>query len=186
MAVVGDPQAGVVLPAGTHWAQASEQCNVFVWYNDVGQLLGAFSGVFEFKLTEQAQVTFDCEGDVFLHMNAINQTQEKSSNEVFTTFDRPEPMSPEMQAIMRLAKKNELAREADRAEMEKRYAKLQAAYERSGERTETESEDVLEEPVTGDTPAELQDSADDDEPVQRPVDKPKRTRAKKGAEEASD
>ncbi|AXL15499.1 hypothetical protein [Microviridae sp.] len=57
---------------------------------------------------------------VFISHRPIQGLSERVSLEKFTTLDRPSPLSPEMAAIHRLARKNELEREAQRNEMERR------------------------------------------------------------------
>lgn len=59
-------------------------------------------------------------GECFVVDPARVQSAEKTSEEVFTSLDRPAPMSPEMLRIHQLQRKNEIERERMRAEMEKR------------------------------------------------------------------
>lgn len=49
--------------------------------------------------------------DVFVGQSNIDQSTYATSDEVFTTLDRPAPMSPEMTAIARMVRANELERE---------------------------------------------------------------------------
>lgn len=68
-------------------------------------------GEFEVKLPRGAFVRFESEGRVWIKLTARAQDREKASNEVFTSLDRPAPMSPEMQMMMRFQRQNEIARQ---------------------------------------------------------------------------
>lgn len=73
-----------------------------------------------------------CEGDVWIAPNNIEQSMFKVSDEVFTTLDRPAPLSPEMLAIQRMIRHNELERER----MYDLIQRQNAVSERNEDRTE--------------------------------------------------
>lgn len=77
----------------------------------------------------------------------------KSSPTKFTTLDRPPPLTPEMRAVHEMSRRNEIAREQMRLEMEKRYEQL----EKRTRRAEGGRGDVLE------APSATQDATDDTE-----------------------
>lgn len=60
-------------------------------------------------------------GRAWIRFSAIDQTVERMSDEIFTSLDRPAPMSPEMRAVHELMRRNEIEREALRNEMEERF-----------------------------------------------------------------
>lgn len=55
---------------------------------------------------------------VWIAQRGIQQFTEAASDEVFTTLDRPAPLSPEMAAIARLVRQNELERQVMRSRFE--------------------------------------------------------------------
>jgi len=65
---------------------------------------------------------FFCEGTIWLKPTSRVQERIEQSEAVFTSMDRPAPLSPEMLAISRMMRKNEIERANERAEMERRYA----------------------------------------------------------------
>jgi len=64
-------------------------------------------------------VVSDEESSVWIRFPEIDQTALKTTDQTFTTLDRPEPLSPEMLAIQRLMRRNELDREEQRRDMER-------------------------------------------------------------------
>lgn len=94
-------------------------------------------GVITVKVHEPTDVFIDTVGNFRIVERAINQTCEPSSDIILTTLDRPDPMSPEMAAIMRMQRKNEIQREMDRAYMEQKYAALENARRNSSKLDET-------------------------------------------------
>lgn len=72
---------------------------------------------------------------------SIDQTNVRATDDIFTTLDRPAPLSPEMLAIERLMRRNAIERENDRAAIERLNRRLERAR-----KTEAEvSGEVLEE-----------------------------------------
>ncbi|AXL15630.1 hypothetical protein [Microviridae sp.] len=88
-------------------------------------------GTHTFETRNHVTVKLATNGKTWIKDRAITQTMASTSTEVFTTLDRPAPLSPEMAAIQRMQRKNELVRERDREEMEMRYAELQRRNERA-------------------------------------------------------
>jgi len=65
------------------------------------------------------------DGPVWRVDNALQQNREQG-DEKYTTYDRPAPLSPEMQAIQRLARQNEIERDKLRKRLET-YEKREVA-----------------------------------------------------------
>lgn len=93
--------------------------------NEFGLLLAYGTGQQEIFVTGQGECHFQCDGAIWLRPSSRVQERMKVSTEIFTTLDRPAPMSPEMQAIHRMMRRNEIERERDRQEMERRFADRQ-------------------------------------------------------------
>jgi len=96
--------------------------NPCVVKNEFGLILGFGTGQQEIAVTGKGEITFKCKGDIWLRPSSRVQERLQASAEIFTSLDRPSPMSPEMQAIHRMMRRNEIERERDRQEMEKRFA----------------------------------------------------------------
>lgn len=90
--------------------------------NEYGLILGHGVGQQEIAVTGQGEIGFDCETEIWVRPSSRVQERLQTSPEIFTTLDRPSPMSPEMQAIHRMMRRNEIEREKDRQAMEKRFA----------------------------------------------------------------
>jgi len=90
--------------------------------NEFGLILGFGIGQQEIAVTGKGEITFDCDSDIWLRPSSRVQERIQASSEIFTTLDRPSPLSPEMQAIHRMMRRNEIEREKDRQDMEKRFA----------------------------------------------------------------
>ena len=103
-------------------------------------LAGIFTGSQEvdIRIAEPFSVSFEREKGVKLYASEVSADQGVESDDVkFTTLDRPPPMSPELRAIQRLAKQNEILREQSMADQRAFNARLVE----------------LEAPVKGDTDA---------------------------------
>lgn len=87
-----------------------------------GLILGLGTGEQEVIVTGQGEITFECETAIWLKPTTRVQERIQQSTEIFTSLDRPAPMSPEMLAIERMMRRNEMQREYDRQEMEQRFA----------------------------------------------------------------
>lgn len=112
-------------------ARADQLCKVYaVDGNGVALLVAHFVG--EEKITvvdpEFRQLEAKCKGNVWVRDLAVRQTTERDTDVVFTTLDRPAKLSPEMQAIQRLARQNEINRERDLRAMESRLEILTAEH----------------------------------------------------------
>lgn len=106
----------------TFYVRAPQPCEVYAYAtdddDDAGYLAGYGSEPFEMEL-QAGFFEVLSPGPVYLATDAKEQPAYLASDEVFTTLDRPAPMSPEMQAIMRLQKMNERDRERTRAQIER-------------------------------------------------------------------
>lgn len=99
--------------------RADELARVYA-VDQEGEALLVGYGIGQLEITAPAgyrEVRCICEGNVWLQQIARDQTVFASSDLVFTTLDRPPALSPEMQAIQRLSRANELWRERLRAEL---------------------------------------------------------------------
>jgi len=103
--------------------------------NEFGLILGFGTGQQEIVVTGQGEITFSCASDVWLRPSSRVQERLQKSTEIFTSLDRPSPLTPEMQAIHRMMRRNEIDRENDRREMEKRFADRSRENPRSEPRT---------------------------------------------------
>ena len=119
------------LPTGRNIVNASEACVA----RSGGLVLASGIGDLVIDLKRPSMVQFDTEGKIHVYPRAVTQTQEKSSERVFTTLDRPAPMSPEMLAIYHMQRKNELEREWQRKEFEKRYEEQERRIRRKTKTT---------------------------------------------------
>jgi len=90
--------------------------------NEFGLILGYDLGQQEILVTGKGEVRFQCETEIWLRPSSRVQERIQASTEIFTSLDRPSPLTPEMQAIHRMMRRNEIERERDRQEMEKRFA----------------------------------------------------------------
>jgi len=90
--------------------------------NEFGLILGFGSGQQEVVVTGQGEISFSCASAIWLRPFSRVQERLQRSTEIFTSLDRPSPLTPEMQAIHRMMRRNEIDRELDRREMEKRFA----------------------------------------------------------------
>jgi hypothetical protein len=59
------------------------------------------------------------EGRVWLREAKIDQTKHRIDPDVFTTLDRPPPLSAEMLAVQQMMRRNEIERERHRSEIER-------------------------------------------------------------------
>ena len=74
-------------------------------------LLAKGDGALTLRLPCEGYVKFVTDGRVWLSDLVLRQTRSKSTDEKFTTLDRPPALSPEMAAIQRLQRQNALDRE---------------------------------------------------------------------------
>lgn len=111
--------------------------------NEFGLILGFGQGQQEVAVTGKGEILFQCESDIWLRPSSRVQERLQASPEIFTSLDRPSPMSPEMQAIHRMMRRNEIERERDRQKMEERFA----IRSRENDRRKSET-DAQEAPAT--------------------------------------
>ena len=83
-------------------------------------------------------VRFETEGRIWIDNNCADQLITKTTEEVFTSLDRPSPLTPEMAAIHRMMRQNEIAREHDRAQM------MKELHDAFGDRWNERQSEVLE------------------------------------------
>lgn len=113
-------------------------------------LIGYGSEPFEVQM-QPGYFRVASEGDVWIAPNNIDQEMFKVSNEIFTTLDRPAPLSPEMLAIQRMIRQNELDRE-------RMYERVETALRRKDalrDRDTARGEDLS--PVAGDPETAVSD-----------------------------
>jgi len=127
-----------------------------------GLLVGAGDCSCACVVTGDGELTFKSDSPVFIKPSARVQDRIAQSEEVFTSLDRPAPLTPEMLAISRMLRQNEIQRENDRRKMEKLYADRSAslAANQSGkpakEKSPGKKEAVREDASGGDDDAEMQ------------------------------
>lgn len=106
-------------------------------------LAGYGSATFEIEMPP-GHFIVRSEGRVWIAQNAINQLVEATSEEVFTTLDRPAPLSPEMAAIARFVRQNEIEREKIRETVENvERDNAELRRQRSGNKDRTQMEDSV-------------------------------------------
>jgi hypothetical protein len=86
---------------------------------------------------EIGEFKIESKGKVYMASEIADQTAYVVSDEKYTSLDRPPPLSPEMQAIRRMVRANEIARDKQMRELEARYAR--------DKRTTDDDSDVVEE-----------------------------------------
>lgn len=91
----------------------------------------------EVEVTGSERQKFEIEGDPAFVRSLIRQEViYRATNDKFTTMDRPAPMSAEMQLIHRMQRQNELEREFQMREMERKLdARLQSLAARKNKGT---------------------------------------------------
>lgn len=130
--------------------------------NEFGLILGYGQGQQEVAVTGKGEISFTCETDIWLRPSSRVQERLQSSPEIFTSLDRPSPLSPEMQAIHRMMRRNEIDRETDRREMEKRFADRSREYNRPKPETDAQETPATEKKKVGvDTGASGSDPEDE-------------------------
>lgn len=105
----------------------------------------------EVEVTGSERQKFEIEGDPAFVRSLIRQEViYRATNDKFTTMDRPAPMSAEMQLIHRMQRQNELEREFQMREMERKLdARLQSLATRknkgatSADSTEEDNETTV-------------------------------------------
>lgn len=118
-----------------------------------GLVVGAGEYECESEVTGDGELMFYSDSPVFIKPSSRVQDRLQTSDEVFTSLDRPAPLTPEMLAIQRMLRRNEIQREADRQEMEQRYDRrtaelLRRQSQRDAPETPTAAEDAVVENVS--------------------------------------
>jgi len=98
-------------------------------------LVGRGLGEIELDIHPDGDLRFDTDGHVWVLEPEQNQDRRQLSDTVYTSLDRPPPLSPEMAAIQRMMRQNELERERDREMMKE----LQNDRRRMAARSSSES-----------------------------------------------
>jgi len=135
--------------------------------DEQGLIVGFGTGEQFVSITGEGELRFDCSSPVWIRPASRVQERLKSSEEIFTSLDRPAPLSPEMAAIQRMMRRNEMERERDRQEMERRFAYADRSVPDTGPELEKPSQEVPaseKETVGGDTEPSSADSEDVEEP----------------------
>lgn len=125
------------MPRGRTRMRASAPCSVFEVMADGTEVLVAhFEGEIRAAITGEA-VRVETDGTFQFLDPCVNQIAHKTTNEVFTSLDRPSPLSPEMLAVQQMMRRNEIERDLMRQQMEKFRDETRAqAVEAAAIRTE--------------------------------------------------
>lgn len=107
------------MPSGRVRVRATAPCSVYEELNDGSEvLLAHFEGETRIAVTGE-RIRVETSGDFQFFDAAVNQTATKTTNEVFTSLDRPAPLSPEMLAVQQMMRRNEIERDLMRQQMER-------------------------------------------------------------------
>jgi len=107
--------------------------------DEMGLPLAFGTGEQEVHVSGDGVIHFECESEIWLRPSSRVQKRLQMSSVIFTTTDRPAPLTPEMAAIHRMMRKNEIDRQRDRDDMEKRLAyREKRAVEKTTETTASE------------------------------------------------
>jgi len=117
--------------------------------NEFGLILGYGIGEQLIAVTGKGEISFDCKTPIWVRPSTRVQERLQSSPEIFTSLDRPSPLSPEMQAIHRMMRRNEIDREHDRREMEKRFADRSREFDRPKPETDAQEAPATEKKKVG-------------------------------------
>ena len=100
--------------------RASERAAIYEADNEDGdgeQLVAVFDGDIRVRITKPfLKVLTD--GDVWWIDHTVDQTNQRTSDLVYTSLDRPAPLSPEMLRLEQMIKRNAIDRERIRSELE--------------------------------------------------------------------
>ncbi|AXL15494.1 hypothetical protein [Microviridae sp.] len=106
------------MPRGRTRMRCSAPCSVYEQLADGDEVLVAhFEGETRAAITGEA-VRVETEGHFQFFDPVIDQTAYRTSDDVFTSLDRPQPLSPEMLAVQQLMRRNEIERDFMRQQME--------------------------------------------------------------------
>jgi hypothetical protein len=132
---------------------------------------------------EVGEFKIESKGKVYMASEVADQTAYITSDEKYTSLDRPPAMSPEMAAITRMVKANELRRERDLRELEARYERR---TQQDGPNTEVveefpevEGTPGTEELVGGDEHVEGQQDESSSQETSVSDDRPKKAKGPK-------
>lgn len=104
-------------------------------------LLAVFESEASFtcSFSQRKFVRVQSAGRVWFRPSAVNQTVHRLRDDVFTTLDRPAALAPEVAAMMRLMKRNEIERERMLDGMRQIQRDMHEASERMGVAQRTDS-----------------------------------------------
>lgn len=113
-----DPAAPIEVTSVAVMLRCEEFASVLLAQDD-GQtvLIGQGQGELELVADLEGTVEIVTKGRVWAFEAARQQFRPKTSDHIFTSLDRPSPLSPEMYAIQRMMRLNEINREKDRVMM---------------------------------------------------------------------
>lgn len=121
-------QKGVWVDTGqTRTLRFMSEDTVRVYFSELAteeteRLLTIGEGEVQVRLPRQGFYRLESDGRAWTKPVGRPQERKAVSTEVFTTLDRPAPLSPEMAALMRLERQNTLERERMYAKFEQRLA----------------------------------------------------------------
>ena len=130
-------------PATLYWVRETGE-ETPVGYVDHEEILIAFPPAYVTRLFR-----VETEGRLFVSFKKLPSLGQKTSTEKFTTLDRPAPLSPEMQAIQRMMRGNQLERDKFYADMERREHSILAKAERNARKAAASEKEVLRKERTG-------------------------------------
>ena len=151
---------------GTVAVRSETTSYLYFWETDPKEeiLAGYGDEPFDVELTP-GYFRIACDNRAWIAPQQVNQLQERSTDEVFTTLDRPSPLSPEMLAIQRMMRANEIEREKMRERIEnaeRKNAELHA--EQLGRQDNVVLEPYPEEEETPPQPDDTESAADTETP----------------------
>lgn len=114
------------------------------------QLVAVFEGELEVccRRGDPNRLRIATDGRVWACYTSLEQVAVRQSDEIFTTLDRPAPMSPEMRAVHEMMRRNEIERERMREMMEREHnERLQRVERALADRTARASDE--EKPKAG-------------------------------------
>ena len=103
----------------TIYIRSESRCFVYWWRDGETEVLAGYGDTpFEIEMLP-GSFRVACEQRAFIKSGSVQQASFKATDEVFTSLDRPSPLSPEMLAIQRMSRANEIERERLRTRIER-------------------------------------------------------------------
>lgn len=140
----------------------SEQEMLVYWIDPQGEEFLAGRGVDIDVTIPVGSWRCKSEGRVWAVQTARTQLSERTSDDVFTSLDRPAALSPEMAAVHRMMRRNEIERENQRAHFEQLSNQLTALRSHPADVPESAASEE------GEEPDDASGSGGDDEVQQSP------------------